>query len=140
MNTRDPRSPNPPDTARPAGAAVSAGTQGRKPATADDHPFLQSSGYVGSLVAGPAKKPPKITHGRHPRGYRRPDDVILADVRERLCDRPDIAAANVRASVVRGVVRLEGEVADELQKRRIEDCVGNVTGVVRIDDQVTVKG
>ena len=108
-------------------------------AAATGHPFVRRSGYVGTLAAGGPKKPPTITHGRHPRGYRRPDRVILQEIRQRLCDRPDIEAAEVHVSVAGGLVRLTGVVPDEQQKRRIEDCVRNVTGVRRVGNGIRSK-
>lgn len=140
MNTRDPHFPDPPRPPDLAGSAAPAATGTRKTAAPGEHPFLPRPGYVGTLVAGPPKKPPRITHGRHPRGYRRPDDMILAEIRERLRERPDIEAAGVRVALARGIVRLSGEMKDEQQRRRVEDCIGNITGVVRIDNGIAVKG
>ncbi len=100
--------------------------------------FPQRPGPADGAPSGPAKKLPKIVHGRHPRGYRRPDGLILADIRALLRERPDIEATDVRASVMRGVVRLSGKVRDERQKRRVCECVANVTGVVRIASELAV--
>lgn len=121
----------------PADGFASAG--GVPPAPVGEHPVLHRSGYIGTLTAGPAKKRPKITHGEHPRGYQRPDDAILADIAERLSERPDIDAGNVRTTVAAGIIRLTGEVRSERQKRRIGDCIGNVTGVVRVENELSVK-
>jgi osmotically-inducible protein OsmY len=78
--------------------------------------------------------------GRGPRGYRRGDDRIGADICEALTADPDIDASDIDVIVTEGVVTLIGVVDDRDAKRRAEDISDQVPGVTDVNNQLRLEG
>ena len=74
--------------------------------------------------------------GRGPRGFQRSDDRIMEEVCERLTWDPDLDASEIEVRVESGVVTLEGMVESRRDKRRAEDLVDEVRGVVDVQNRL----
>jgi hypothetical protein len=77
--------------------------------------------------------------GKGPRGYQRADERIQEDVNDRLSDDPYLDASEIEVSVNSSEVTLTGEVASRADKRRAEDCVGRVSGVTNVQNNLRVR-
>jgi osmotically-inducible protein OsmY len=77
--------------------------------------------------------------GRGPKGYRRSDDRIKEDINERLTQDPYIDAWEIDVQVSGGEVTLTGTVDDRNSKRRAEDIVESISGVIDVQNQIRVK-
>lgn len=77
--------------------------------------------------------------GRGPKGYRRSDERISEDVCERLTQHGDIDASDIEVSVRDGEVTLSGTVDSRRTKRMAEDTIEDITGVMEIHNQLTVR-
>lgn len=78
-------------------------------------------------------------HSRGPKNYTRSDDRIREDVCDRLAADPWIDASEVEVSVSGAEVTLSGEVHSRDQRRRIEDCAENVSGVSHVQNNTRVN-
>jgi osmotically-inducible protein OsmY len=69
------------------------------------------------------------------------DLALVQSVRRALVDDDtlSVAAKNVTAVAQSGTVTLKGEVATQAEKDHVEACVRKVSGVQRVDSQITVK-
>jgi len=74
--------------------------------------------------------------GRGPRGYRRSDESIADEIHRRLTDDPWVDGSDVEISVQDGIVRLTGSVHDRRMKRRAENVVAGVSGVVDVFNEL----
>lgn len=77
--------------------------------------------------------------GKGPRGYRRRDESIQEDVCERLSLSPVIDASDIEVDVKEGCVYLKGEVESREIKKRVEFAVENISGVLDVNNQLTIK-
>lgn len=77
--------------------------------------------------------------GRGPKNYTRSDDRIREDVCDRLAADPWIDASEIEVSVNGAEVTLSGQVASRDQRRRIEDCAENVSGVSHVQNNTRVN-
>lgn len=77
--------------------------------------------------------------GKGPRGYRRSDERITEDVHERLSEDPALDASDIEVSVSGGEVTLDGHVSSRWAKRRAEDCVESVSGIVHVQNNLRVR-
>lgn len=66
------------------------------------------------------------------------DDELTANARSVLGWSPDIQSGTVEVSVQEGIACLRGEVPTFWQKRRAEDLMMGLAGVVRVDNQIEV--
>lgn len=73
-----------------------------------------------------------------PKGYTRSDERVREDVCERL-SHSGLDVSEVSVSVAEGKVTLEGTVKNRRVKHAIEDCTDDCTGVVDIDNRITVQ-
>jgi len=71
-------------------------------------------------------------------GILRPDEEILAQVREALRRHPELDAAAIEVEVNTGVVTLSGTVPDVLQKELASECAMNVDAVAEVFNYITV--
>ena len=70
--------------------------------------------------------------GVGPKGYSRSDGRIHDDVCEALTRDRTVDASEIEVEVKAGTVILRGQVADKWMKRRAEDCVEEVIGVLDV--------
>jgi osmotically-inducible protein OsmY len=77
--------------------------------------------------------------GRGPKGYRRSDSRISEDVCDRLAESPDVDASNIEVKVENGEVTLTGSVAERGEKRRAEDLIENISGVLEVHNHLRVN-
>jgi osmotically-inducible protein OsmY len=77
--------------------------------------------------------------GRGPRGYRRSDERISADVHRALSDDHELDATDIEVRVSDGEVTLDGTVASRFAKRRAEDCADDVAGVDHVQNNLRVR-
>jgi hypothetical protein len=86
-----------------------------------------------------AAPPAAADHRGHgPRGYRRSDDRIHADVCRRLSDDDVVDACGIEVGVRRGLVTMTGAVPHRAMKIRAEEIAAVVGGVVEIDNRIRV--
>jgi hypothetical protein len=93
-------------------------------------------------VAGspsPDRPNPGPHRGKGPRNYQRPDERIIEDLNDRLCDNPYIDASEIDVSVAQGVVVLSGTVENRDSKRLAEDIGESVSGVQDVENRLHVK-
>lgn len=74
--------------------------------------------------------------GRGPRGYQRSDERIREEICERLTDDPYVDASDVEVQVRDREVVLTGSVPGRDQKRRVEDLVESMSGVIDVSNQL----
>lgn len=69
------------------------------------------------------------------------DIKIVAAIRSAITDDSALStnAKNIKVIVRQGVVTLRGPVANDSEKSHIEELVRNTGGVVRVDNQISVK-
>ncbi|MCK5943155.1 MAG: BON domain-containing protein [Planctomycetes bacterium] len=72
-------------------------------------------------------------------GKLRPAEEIVADVRAALARDPFVDGDDVTVQSIHGVVRLTGRVDSNLDRARIDDLAGGVTGVVDVDNRLAVR-
>jgi hypothetical protein len=77
--------------------------------------------------------------GRGPKGYRRSDERIREDVCERLTDDPLVDASDIEITVARSEVTLSGFVDNRNARRRAEEIVEGISGVVHIQNDLRVR-
>ncbi len=77
--------------------------------------------------------------GRGPKNYARSDDRIREDVCDRLAADPWIDASEIEVSVNGAEVTLSGQATSREQRRRIEDCAENVSGVSHVQNNTRVN-
>jgi BON domain/SPW repeat len=77
--------------------------------------------------------------GVGPRGWRRPDEQILADVCGRMADHARLDAGDIEVLVANGEVMLQGSVASRFARRLAEDIADSVTGVCDVTNQLRVR-
>lgn len=94
--------------------------------SADEGPFTGSRGATPDY------------RGRGPKGWRRTDESI----RERVCDvleaSPDIDAREIEVEVHEGQVTLSGHVQNRPCKRKAEDAIAHLPGVVDVHNRLAV--
>lgn len=76
--------------------------------------------------------------GRGPKGYVRSDTRIEEDVHDILTDDPALDASDIEVTVKDREVTLNGTVETRRDKRRAEDCVERVSGVVHVQNNLRV--
>jgi hypothetical protein len=77
--------------------------------------------------------------GIGPRGFRRPDEQILADVCGRMMDHGRLDAGDIEVLVMNGEVMLQGTVPSRFARRLAEDIADSVTGVRDVSNQLRVR-
>jgi hypothetical protein len=77
--------------------------------------------------------------GRGPKGYRRSDERIREDVCERLTDDPLVDASDIEITVAGSEVTLSGFVDSRNARRRAEDIVEGISGVVHVQNDLRVR-
>ena len=77
--------------------------------------------------------------GIGPRGWRRPDEQILAEVCGRMTDHVRLDASDIEVVVANGEVTLQGTVASRFARRLAEDIADGVTGVRDVANQLRVR-
>jgi hypothetical protein len=85
--------------------------------------------------AGPI---PGEHRGRGPKGYRRPDDQIAAEISQRMADDPRLDARDIDVKVAGGEVTLEGSVSSRAARRLAEEICDSVSGVHDVKNALTV--
>ena len=71
--------------------------------------------------------------------HRRSDDKIAAAVHNAVKWHMVVQQDRVRIKVEHGVVTLEGEVDWNHQRQALEDAIGNLPGIVLVDNRILVK-
>lgn len=82
-------------------------------------------------------KPGKYT-GIAPRGYKRSDDKIRADICERMTLHGELDAGHVEVDVSGGIVTLKGGVHNRHSKRLAEAICDSVSGVIDVINQLEI--
>ncbi|HEY0744313.1 MAG TPA: BON domain-containing protein [Chryseosolibacter sp.] len=82
---------------------------------------------------------PGYHRGKGPRTYQRSDVRILDDVHDILLEDPYVDASEVEIDVQKGEVILTGWVEDRNMKRRVDDIVGNVSGITHFENRLRVR-
>jgi BON domain len=77
--------------------------------------------------------------GKGPRGYRRSDERIREDVNECLTDDHHIDASDIEVEVRDAEVTLSGSVSTREQKRRAEELIEQLSGVVDVHNRLRVS-
>jgi len=77
--------------------------------------------------------------GRGPRGYVRSDARIEEDVNDRLTEDWAVDARDITVKVKEREVTLDGHVDSRRAKRRAEDCVDSVSGVVHVQNNLRIR-
>ena len=77
--------------------------------------------------------------GKGPKGYKRTDSRILDDVNDRLADDGWLDASDIETSVQSGEVTLTGVVSHRRDKRRAEDLVEDISGVIHVQNNLRVR-
>src|SRR5579872_3194759 len=72
-------------------------------------------------------------------GHHRPDDKIAAAVYNAVKWHMVVQQDRIRIKVGHGVVTLEGEVDWNHQRQAVVDAIGNLPGIVFINDHIAVK-
>ena len=86
---------------------------------------------------GPDENPEADPAWQKPRPDRRPSDEKLHElIGEAIADDGEIDASMLEVAVQGGVVKLTGTVRDRRTKRLAEDCAAQISGVVRVDNQL----
>lgn len=93
---------------------------------------FQPGGTRGGRPTGPFQ-------GVGPRNYQRSDARIAEDVNDQLAADPFLDATDVEVHIHDGEVTLTGSVADRYQKRRAEDDVDAVAGVIDVHNQLRLR-
>ncbi len=76
--------------------------------------------------------------GKGPKGWKRSDERIKDEACEALYRDPHIDAREIDLSVESGRVFLRGTVQSRETKKRAEDCVENVSGVVDVQNELRI--
>lgn len=77
--------------------------------------------------------------GKGPKGWKRPDERIREDVCHTLERDHVVDATEIEVSVQNGVVTLSGHTETRSAKRRSEDIIENIAGVLDIRNELTVN-
>lgn len=77
--------------------------------------------------------------GKGPRNYKRSDERIREDVVDRLTDDAYVDASDIEVTVQGCDVILEGTVINRSEKRRAEDVVESISGVVNVENRLKVR-
>lgn len=76
--------------------------------------------------------------GKGPRNYKRPDDRIRDEIYDRLTDDAYIDASDLEIEVQQGEVQLTGTVHEREEKRRAEDIIESISGVVHVENRLRI--
>jgi hypothetical protein len=76
--------------------------------------------------------------GRGPRGYRRPDADIRADICERMTEDAHLDASDIDVRVRDGEVTLDGTVTSRQARRRAEEMCDSSSGVREVVNRLEV--
>jgi hypothetical protein len=93
----------------------------------------------GSSVGGERAGADGEFRGVGPRGWRRPDEQILADVCGRMAYHGRLDASDIEVVVANGEVTLRGTVGSRFARRLAEDIADSVTGVRDVANQLRVR-
>jgi hypothetical protein len=109
-----------------------------------DYVFYSGAGYHREFIEpykepGPFNPGSSSYAGRGPRGYRRSDTRIEEEVNDALTVSPYLDATDIRVTVSRGEVSLDGEVRDRHSKRLAEDVAAGVRGVADVQNRLRVR-
>ena len=77
--------------------------------------------------------------GKAPRGYKRSDQRIMDDIFDVVSSDFMLDSSDVEINVSNGVVTLSGYVLDRRDKRRIEDVVESIPGVIDVENRIRVN-
>jgi osmotically-inducible protein OsmY len=77
--------------------------------------------------------------GKGPKNYERPDERIREDVCEALTQNMWVDATDIEVEVKYGYVYLRGTVVDRNQKKAAESCTEEVSGVVDVINDLSLK-
>jgi hypothetical protein len=98
--------------------------------------------FYGSRRHGGAWMGPEhaLDHrGKGPRGYSRADENIYEDVCEAIARSADVDGSEIEVEVRAGEVFLRGSVPDRRMKRMAELEIENISGVMDVQNQLTLK-
>ena len=76
---------------------------------------------------------------RGPKGYERSDERLKEDISERMYANEDFDVSDVTIEVAKGVVTLDGNVADRYSKYMIEEMVDSIPGVKDVDNRLRIR-
>jgi hypothetical protein len=74
-----------------------------------------------------------------PRGARRTDEQIKDEIKSLLRQHGQIDASDIYVDVMDGVVTLSGAVSGPMEMETAEGISGNVIGVLKINNKMTIK-
>lgn len=77
--------------------------------------------------------------GKGPRNWKRTDEAIMEDVCEILYFDPHVDASDIEVSVEEGLVCLQGWVNSREEKREVERCVEQISGVHDIRNELHMR-
>lgn len=103
-----------------------------------------SSSYQGANPWGGAQShsqsiQAESMRGLGPKNYTRADERIREDVCDLLCDHPAIDASAIDVQVSEGEVTIDGMISSREQRRMVEDCVENVSGVKHVQNNLRIQ-
>jgi hypothetical protein len=80
-----------------------------------------------------------VHRGKGPKMYKRSDERIREDICERLTEDPYVDASELEIEVRQGEVILSGSVGNRAEKRRVEDLVESVSGIVNVENGIKLN-
>ena len=81
----------------------------------------------------------RIENDPRPRGDRRPDERILEEIRQLVDGHPQLDAHQIQVDVQAGVVTLSGNVTSRQEKQIAGGIVGNVLGVLQVNNRLNIS-
>jgi hypothetical protein len=101
-------------------------------------PYFYERTRHGGAWRGPDIQPNH--YGKGPVGYRRSDEMIFEDACEMLTLCNDVDATNMEVDVRNGIIYLRGFVPNRYMKRRAEEEIEDISGVLDVQNQLSLKG
>lgn len=139
------RSADEPDSQKQSGDSYQQqGKRPRGPRHADHHrsaanPANKTAEAPNYWSVQGAGLNPTSYSGYGPHGYRRSDEGILEDIRDRLTQHAEIDSDNIEVNVTSGTVTLTGRVEDRRIQRLVEANVEMIPGVVDVVDELRLR-
>lgn len=94
---------------------------------------------IAGRVQGVKRVKNFIQVGRESAGQVLDDSVIFSRIKGKLVGEPGIRSLNIDVDVHRGVVTLNGIVKDKYQRNRVVALAQETPGVVRVQDNLTLR-
>jgi len=84
-------------------------------------------------------EPWRDNRGKAPRGYKRSDQRIMEDIFQAVTGDLMLDSSDVEINVTDGEVVLSGYVRDRRDRRRLEDRIENIRGVINVENRIRIN-